>query len=242
MYDELVWVQASIFSKHTHVNKNTHVGPCQHTLPTMPYLVHYWYMWHQALDSLGVFCAYSISSQKHMNCVMTQNLVTAKYQSVRYQSLMDLRQVCPAPSSSTIPSVSQVHSYFRHISNTPPIVPVPLVSPFIPMFPVSLISISMPLWSSRLSHKFSPPVPVFPCFMLVPPIPSPWLRDEWRGVGDVTEIGMDLGNGRYSRGWRSGMDLSEIHWWLVSNSTPSLKAEPTRLITWLWESAFEARP
>ena len=93
---------------------------------------------------------------------------------VRYRSLMDLQQVCPSPSSSAIPSVPKVRSYFHHISNTPLFVPVPLVSPFVPMFPVSLISISMPLWSSRLSHSFLPPIPVFPCFMLVPFVSSPW--------------------------------------------------------------------
>ena len=54
-------------------------------------------------------------------------------------------KVRPAPPSSTIPSIPRVHSYFHHISDTPPFVPVPLVSPFIPMFPVSLISVSMPL-------------------------------------------------------------------------------------------------
>ena len=54
-------------------------------------------------------------------------------------------KIRPAPPSSTIPSVPKVCSYFRHISNTPPFVPVPLVSPFVPMFPVSLISVSMPL-------------------------------------------------------------------------------------------------
>ena len=76
-------MQASIFSKHTHVNKNTHQGPCQYTMLMRPYLVCYWYMWHQALDSLGVFCIYSMykSSWKHMNCVMIWNLVTPKYQS-----------------------------------------------------------------------------------------------------------------------------------------------------------------
>ena len=33
----------------------------------------------------------------------------------------------------------------------------------------------------------------------------------------MTEIGMDFGNGSYSGGWQSGMDLSEMHWCLVSN-------------------------
>ena len=64
---------------------------------------------------------------------------------VRYQSLMDLRQVRPALPSSAIPSIPKVCSYFHHISDTPPFVPVPLVSPFVPMFPVSPISVSMPL-------------------------------------------------------------------------------------------------
>ena len=54
-------------------------------------------------------------------------------------------KVCPTLPSSTIPSIPKVHSYFHHISDTPPFIPVPLVSPFIPMFPVSLIFISMPL-------------------------------------------------------------------------------------------------
>ena len=62
-------------------------------------------------------------------------------QPVRYRSPMDLQQVHPALPSSTIPSVPKVCSYFCHISNTPPFIPVPLVSPFVPMFPVSLISV-----------------------------------------------------------------------------------------------------
>ena len=78
-------------------------------------------------------------------------------QHARYRSPMDLWQVCPTPSSSTTPSVPKSVSYFHYISNTPPFVPVPLVSPFVPMFPVSLISVSMSLWSSCLSHiVFSP--------------------------------------------------------------------------------------
>ena len=35
----------------------------------------------------------------------------------------------------------------------------------------------------------------------------------------MTEIGMDLGDKRYSGGWQSGMDLSEMHWLSVSNTT-----------------------
>ena len=73
-------------------------------------------------------------------------------------------KVRPTPPSSAIPSIPKVRSYLCHISDTSPFVPVPLVSPFIPMFPVSLISISMPLWSSHLSHKFSPPRSCLPLF------------------------------------------------------------------------------
>ena len=43
-------------------------------------------------------------------------------------------------------------------------------------------------------------------------------RDEWRGVGDVSEIGMDFGDRMYSGGWWSRTDLSEIHWRLVSHT------------------------
>ena len=56
---------------------------------------------------------------------------------VRYQSLMDLRQVCPTPPSSTILSVPKVHSYFRHISDTPLFVPVSpclTLRPYVPCF------------------------------------------------------------------------------------------------------------
>ena len=35
----------------------------------------------------------------------------------------------------------------------------------------------------------------------------------------MTEIGMDFGNGKYSGGWWSGTDLSEIHRRSVSNTT-----------------------
>ena len=76
---------------------------------------------------------------------------------VRYWSPMDLWQVHPALSSPTTPFRPKVCSYFCYISNTPPFIPVPLVSPFVPMFPVSLISVSMSLWSSHLLHiVFSP--------------------------------------------------------------------------------------
>ena len=76
---------------------------------------------------------------------------------VRYRSPMDLQQVHPTPSSSATPFPSQSPFYFCHISDTPPFIPVPLVSPFIPMFPVSLISVSMTLWSSHLLHLVSSP-------------------------------------------------------------------------------------
>ena len=36
-------------------------------------------------------------------------------------------------------------------------------------------------------------------------------RDEWRGVGDMTEIGQTLEWKRYSGGKWSGTDLPEIH-------------------------------
>ena len=44
-------------------------------------------------------------------------------------------------------------------------------------------------------------------------------RDKWRGVGDVTEIGWTWGWKWYSRGRQSGTDLSEIHWWSISNNS-----------------------
>ena len=116
-------------------------------------------------SDLGV--GWNLEQQKcELGCPLTPN--------VRYRSPMDLQQVCPAPSSSTTPFPSQSLFYFHHISNTPLFIPVPLVSPFVPMFPVSLISISMSLWSSHLSHIVFSPIPVFPCFMLVPFVPSPW--------------------------------------------------------------------
>ena len=78
--------------------------------------------------------------------VQLENLQpSCKRQGVRYQSPMHLQQVRPTPPFSAIPSIPKVRSYLRHISDTPLFVPVPLVSPFVPMFPVSLISISMPL-------------------------------------------------------------------------------------------------
>ena len=60
---------------------------------------------------------------------------------VRYQSPMNLRQVYSTLPSSTIPFPFPIPSYFCHISDTPPFISVPLVPSFIPMFPVSLISI-----------------------------------------------------------------------------------------------------
>ena len=93
---------------------------------------------------------------------------------VRYQSPMNLQQVHPTPSSSTIPFPFQSPFYFHHISDTPPFIPVPLVSPFIPTFPVSLISVSMSLWSSHLSHIVSSPRSCFSLFHTSTFVPSPW--------------------------------------------------------------------
>ena len=64
-------------------------------------------------------------------------------------------------------------------------------------------------------------------------------RDKQRGIRDVTEMGQTWGWKRYSGGRWSGMDLLEIHQRSISNSTPSLKAKPMRLITWSWESTFK---
>ena len=33
------------------------------------------------------------------------------------------------------------------------------------------------------------------------------LLSDYHNIGDVTEIGTDLGDGRYSGGWRSGTDF-----------------------------------
>ena len=62
------------------------------------------------------------------------------------------------------PILPQVCFYFHHISDTPPFLPVPLVSSFIPAFPVSLISIPMSPWSSHLSHIVSLPCSCLPLF------------------------------------------------------------------------------
>ena len=74
---------------------------------------------------------------------------------VRYWSLMNLWQVHSTLPSSAIPFPFLSPSYFHHISDTPPFIPVPLVSSFVPIFPVSLVSIPMPPWSSCLSHIVS---------------------------------------------------------------------------------------
>ena len=111
-------------------------------------------------------------THEHKTLVVLEALM--KWEDVRYQSLMDLQQVHSTLSSSATTLPSQSLFYFHHISDTPPFVPAPLVSSFIPMFPVSLISISMSLWSSHLLHIVFSPVPVFPCFTLVPFVPSPW--------------------------------------------------------------------
>ena len=57
--------------------------------------------------------------------------------SVKYQSLMNLQQVCSTPSSSAIPFLFQSPSYFHHISDTPPFIPVPpclILRPYVPCF------------------------------------------------------------------------------------------------------------
>ena len=80
---------------------------------------------------------------------------------VRYQSLMDLQQLCPAPSSSATPFPSQSPFYFHHISNTPPFIPVLLVSPCIPMFPhFTDIHFHVTMILLSLTYSFSP------CFCL----------------------------------------------------------------------------
>ena len=132
-----------------------------HTLQTIHFLIHSIHSTHLTLSI--------IHRATHLLTIQQIQWIV-----VRYRSPMHLWQVCPALPSSAIPSVPQVRSYFRHISDTPPFVPVPLISPFVPMFPVSLISVSMPPWSSHLSPKFSSPVPVISCFTLVPLVPSPW--------------------------------------------------------------------
>ena len=86
---------------------------------------------------------------------------------------MDLQQVHSAPPSSTIPFLSSSPSYSHHIFDIPPFVPVPLVSSFVPAFPVSLISVPMSPWSSCLSHIVF--LPLFLSFLvtLVPLFPVP---------------------------------------------------------------------
>ena len=94
---------------------------------------------------------------------------------VRYQSPMDLQQVHSALPSSAIPFLFSSPSYFCHIPNTSPFIPVPLVSSFIPMFPVSLISVPMSLWSSHLSHIVFLPHSCLSLFHTSTFVPSPWL-------------------------------------------------------------------
>ena len=76
---------------------------------------------------------------------------------VRYQSPMNLRQVRPALSSFTTPFPSQSPFCFHHISDTPPFIPVPLVSPFVPMFPIFTdICFHVTMILSSLAYSFSP--------------------------------------------------------------------------------------
>ena len=94
---------------------------------------------------------------------------------VRYQSPMNLQQVCSTLPSSTIPFPSSSLSYFCCISDTPLFVPVPLVSSFVPAFPVSLISIPISQWSSHLLHIVLLPHSCLSLFHASTFVPSPWL-------------------------------------------------------------------
>ena len=78
------------------------------------------------------------------------------------------------PPSSTISFPSSSMSYFHHIFDTPPFVPVPLVSPFIPTFPVSLLSVSMSPWSSCLLCIVFLPHSCLSLFHASTFVPSPW--------------------------------------------------------------------
>ena len=122
--------------------------------------VFFYVVWHRQPPELSsdILCCFKLSKMASYTMCMI----------VRYWSLMNLWQVCSTPPSSAIPFPSSSPSYFHHISNTPPFVPVPLVSSFIPTFPVSLLSVSMSPWSSCLSHIVFLPCSCFPCFMLVP--------------------------------------------------------------------------
>ena len=93
---------------------------------------------------------------------------------VRYWSPMNLRQVHSTPPSSAIPIPSSSPFYFHHISDTPLFVPVPLVSSSIPAFHVSLISVPMSPWSSRLSHIVFLPHSYLSLFPTSTFVPSPW--------------------------------------------------------------------
>ena len=117
------------------------------------YILEFSYESHSVSPSVGIWWTFFVFSFFLITCVILRWLFCCLCLTcVRYWSPMDLWQVHSTLPSSAIPFPSSSPSYFCHISNTPPFVPVPLVSSFIPAFPVSSLSVPMSPWSSHLSH------------------------------------------------------------------------------------------
>ena len=77
---------------------------------------------------------------------------------VRYDHQWISDKVCSTPSSSAIPFPFQSPSYFHHISNTPPFVPVPpclILHPYVPCFIDICFHVTMIL--SSLAYSFLTP-------------------------------------------------------------------------------------
>ena len=86
---------------------------CEHTWLRRSYLACYWYMQHQAIDSLGDFRTYSMykSSQKHINFMYECNSTNSNYSSIprssnspKHKHRKPTSPECPSEQKQTIPS------------------------------------------------------------------------------------------------------------------------------------------